>query len=71
MDEDDSRRRTMRHVSGPTHCPRRAVAAIVSAVERDQGDQHLRSILWCSLRGTEQWCAESCPTPRAAEPRST
>ena len=48
------------HTSGhrwcmPHHCP-----ALVSIIERDYAGGVLRSVVWCSLRGGEQHCAESC-----------
>ena len=69
MRQDDSGRKTIRHFSGPTHCPRRGTPAIISAVEREQGSQRLRSILWCSLRGDTQWCGEDCLAPLDAADR--
>jgi hypothetical protein len=59
MRQDDSGR-NIRHFSGPAQCPRSAAAGIISAVERDMGSVCLRSVLWCSLRGSAQWCGEEC-----------
>ena len=60
MRQDDSGRNAIRHVSGTTHCPRRGLPALISAVERTQGAHRLCSIVWCSLRGDAQWCGENC-----------
>ena len=67
MRQDNSGRTTIRHFSGPAFCPRHGVAAIISAVEREQ---RLRSVLWCSLRGDEQWCGEDCLAALDADPTS-
>ncbi|HSP98836.1 MAG TPA: hypothetical protein VL049_16555 [Candidatus Dormibacteraeota bacterium] len=62
MREDDGRA-GLRHLSGQVLCPRRGAVAVISAVERRRGSESVRTILWCSLRGREQWCAENCGVP--------
>jgi hypothetical protein len=70
MRQVNSGRTTIRHFSGPAHCPRRGLPAIISAVERAQGGRRLCSVLWCSLRGASQWCGEDCLASLEAADRS-
>ena len=63
MREDDRGRVGFRHLSGHVLCPRRGGLAVISAIERQRGSESVRTIFWCSLRGSEQWCAEDCGAP--------
>lgn len=60
----------LRHRSGYVYCARRGAVAIINAVERPGGSGSMRTVLWCSLRGTAQWCAEDCGQPTADEGRA-
>lgn len=50
----------VRHASGQVWCAPRCCPALVSIVERRHLGGVLRSVVWCSLRGNEQYCTESC-----------
>ena len=66
MRVDDRGRDGLHHVSGYVCCPRRGAVAMINATERRIGPATTRSIVWCSLRGAAQWCAEDCGAPIAA-----
>ena len=50
----------VRHTSGHRWCAPRRCPALVSVIERAYAGRVLRSVVWCSLRGSDQHCAETC-----------
>jgi hypothetical protein len=67
MREDDRGRDGLRHQSGYVFCPRHGAVAIINAIERPDRSGSMRTVLWCSLRGAAQWCAEDCGAPGAED----